>query len=398
MARPEKLLSPRTVATVKDPGRHADGGGLFLNVSKTGSKSWVFMWKTAGKRTEIGLGSLSTVPLTAAREKALAAREALGAGKNPLDVLRANREVPTFGAVADDLLATMSTGWRNAKHGAQWRMTLREYAKPLRSRRVDQITTENVLECLKPHWTTKPETASRLRGRIEAVLSAATAKGHRTGQNPAQWRHHLDRLLPKRSRQSRGHHAALPFVDLPAFMQRLRGTGGLAAIALQLVILTACRTSEVLNAEWKEFDLAARVWTIPAGRMKAGKEHRIPLCDRAMTIVMQLAAAKRGSFLFPGARSGRPLSNMSLAMLLRRMKQADVTVHGFRSTFRDWAGETTAFPREVIEAALAHGLQDRTEAAYRRGDALEKRRALMTAWENYCEPKADNVVGLFRGA
>lgn len=397
MARPEKLLSARTVASLKEPGRHADGGGLYLNVTATGAKSWVYMFKVGNKRTELGLGSLSAVTLAAAREKAERARQALGRGEDPRLAIRGAVDVPTFGEVADALIAAMASNWRNPKHKAQWEMTLTEYAKPLRGLRVDRITTEDVLGVLKPHWQARPETASRLRGRIEAVLAAATAKGHRSGPNPAQWRNHLDRLLPPRGKLSRGHHKALPFHDVPAFVARLRASQGLAARALEFVVLTAARSGEVLGARWDEIDFAAKVWTAPADRMKAGIENRVPLSGRAVEILTELNAARLADnpHVFPGAKRGRPLSGMSMEMTIRRMK-ADCTVHGFRSSFRDWAGEATAFPRDVAELALAHKVGDAVERAYRRGDALAKRRALMDAWAAFIEAKPANVVPLSR--
>jgi integrase len=260
---------------------------------------------------------------------------------------------------------------------------------------VDEIDTAAILDVLKSLWTAKPETASRLRGRIEAVLDAAKAQGHRSGENPAAWRGHLAHLLAKRTVLSRGHHAALPYADLPAFMAELRDRDAMAALALEFCILTATRSGEVLGAEWAEIDLTAKVWTIPAARMKAAREHRVPLSDRAHAILAKLAEAKTSAFVFPGQRAGKPLSNMAMEMVLRRMKRDAVTVHGFRSAFRDWAGNETSFPREIAEAALAHVVGDKAEQAYRRGDALEKRRALMSAWASHCETApAGNVVTL----
>ena len=275
------------------------------------------------------------------------------------------------------------------------------YCGSIRQKPVDQIGTEDVLLILRPIWMTKAETASRLRGRIEAILDAARAKGLREGDNPARLRGHLDKLLGKRQRLMRGHHAAMDYADVPAFVERLREREALAALALEMTVLTACRTSEVLNAQWAEVDLETKVWTIPAPRMKAGKEHRVPLCDRAVAIFEKLAEAKADDALvFPGQRRGKPLSNMAMAMVMRRMGVESLTVHGFRSAFRDWAGNETSFPREVAEQCLAHAIGDETERAYRRADALEKRRALMTAWANYIKPKTagSNVVPLARVA
>jgi integrase len=275
-------------------------------------------------------------------------------------------------------------------------MTLTKYAAPLRDKPLDAIQTDDVLSVLTPLWQTKNETASRLRGRIERVLDAARAKGLRSGENPARWRGHLDHLLPKRQKLSRGHHAALPYADVPELVADLRNREGAAALALEFLILTAARSGEVLGAKWNEIDRDAKVWTVPAERMKAGREHRVPLTQRALQILATVEQVRTGDYVFPGQRHGRPLSVMSMEMLLRRMK-VDVTVHGFRSSFRDWAGECTSFPREIAEAALAHTVGDETERAYRRGDALEKRRKLMAAWASFCEPKmVENVVAMRR--
>jgi integrase len=279
----------------------------------------------------------------------------------------------------------MRPSWRNAKHAAQWEMTLRDYAAPLRRLPVDKITTDDVIAVLKPLWNEKPETASRLRGRIERVLDAAKAQGLRNGENPARWRGHLDQLLPKRQQLKRGHHAAMPYGALPAFLADLRERESVAARALEFAILTAARSGEVLGARWEEFgDLDRAVWTVPAARMKAGREHRVPLSKRAAKIVKGFYEVREGDFVFPGQKAGQPLSTMALEMVLRRMKVDGVTVHGFRSTFRDWAAECTNFPNEVCEAALAHVIENKAEAAYRRGDLFDKRRKLMEAWSIYC--------------
>jgi integrase len=274
-------------------------------------------------------------------------------------------------------------------------MTLETYCAPMWAKPVADIAMADVLEVLQPLWRSRPETASRLRGRIEAVLDAAKAQGFRQGENPARWRGHLDKLLPKRQKLTRGHHAAMPYREVPAFMARLRERESISSLALEFAILTAARTGEVLGARWQEIDLAAKVWTVPATRMKAGKEHRVPLSSRALAILERLAKAKTGEFVFPGQKPGHPLSTMALEMVLRRMKIKGATVHGFRSTFRDWSGDETHFPRELAEAALAHVAGDSTERAYRRGDALEKRRALMNAWAQYLESSVgSNVVRL----
>jgi integrase len=281
-------------------------------------------------------------------------------------------------------------------------MTLKTYAAPLRPKPVDEITTEDVLAVLQPIWTAKAETASRVRGRIEKVLDAAKAKGLRSGENPARWRGHLDHLLPKRQKLQRGHHPAMPWAQVPDFVARLRAMQSVGALTLEFVILTACRSGEVLRsirdgvimgARWEEIDRTAKVWTIPASRMKTGREHRVPLVDCALAILDELEKVQRGAFIFPGQRGDHPLSEMALELTMRRMNVKPYTVHGFRSSFRDWAGECTSFPREIAEAALAHAVGDQTERAYRRGDALERRRELMQAWANFCEPKpVGNVV------
>jgi integrase len=291
----------------------------------------------------------------------------------------------------------MRPSWRNGKHAAQWKMTLQEYAAPLRRLPVDKITTDDVLSVLKPFWNDKPETASRLRGRIERVLDAAKAQGLRSGENPARWRGHLDQLLPKRQQLTRGHHPAMSYTDVPAFVADLQARQATAASALEVAVLTAARSGEVLGARWVEFDLDRAVWTVPATRMKAGREHRVPLSPRALKIVKAMQDTRNGDFVFPGHRPGRPLSVMALEMVLRRMKIKDATVHGFRSAFRDWAAECTNFPNEVCEAALAHVIENKAEAAYRRGDLFDKRRKLMEAWAAYCvHPKAAAVVAFRR--
>jgi integrase len=369
------------------PGRHADGGGLYLVVEKNGAKRWSFLYRQNGRLREMGLGGLINVSLADARAKAAEARRILGDRANRGDPIaerrRASGAVPTFGDFADKFLEAKGPGWRNEKHRDQWKMTLTEYAAPLRRKLVNEIATEDVLSVLKPLWVEKPETAARLRGRIERVLDAARAAGHRTGENPARWRGHLDHLLSKRQKLTRGHHAAMSYAEVPAFLVRLRERPAVAALALEFLILTAARTGEVLGAKWSEIDLEARLWAVPAERMKSNREHRVPLTDRTLDILAEVNKLETDDYVFPGQRRGRPLSNMSMEMLLRRVG-VDVTVHGFRSAFRDWCGDKTTFPREVAEAALAHKISDETEAAYRRSDALEKRRRLMDAWERYC--------------
>lgn len=397
MARALNKLNARTVATLKKPGRHSDGGGLYLALTPTGEslrRRWVFLFRWDGKQREMGLGSASSVPLAKARDLAAACRLELAGGQNPLEQRRVREEAErlardgqkTFGEIADQLIAAKSPEWRNAKHRAQWKMTLEVYAAPLRPMPVADVRTGHVLEVLQPIWLEKPETASRLRGRIEAVLDAARARGliPEHSANPARWRGHLDHLLPKAQKLTRGHHAAMPFADVPAFVARLRERPALAAMALEFTILTGSRTGEALGARWSEMDLGNGVWTIPANRMKQGREHRVALSSRVLEILRELQAVQSSEYVFPGQKPGRPLSQMSMEMVLRRMKVTDATVHGFRSSFREWCGDATDFPREVAEAAISHVTGDATERAYRRGDALEKRRELMEAWAIFC--------------
>jgi integrase len=396
MARQINRLSARAVATITACGRHADGGGLYLSISPNGGKRWTFLYRWRGKPTELGLGSARTVTLARARQLATQARDNLAEGINPKEA-RNRSGGTTFGECADQLLASMRPSWRSAKHAAQWQMTLNTYAAPLRPLSVDKINIEDVLSVVKPLWSHKPETASRVRGRIERVLDAAKARGLRIGENPARWRGHLDQLLPKRQRLTRGHHAAMVYTDVPAFIGNLRTHEGNAAPALEFAILTAARSGEVLGAQWEEFDLQRQVWTVPATRMKAGREHRVPLSRRAISILNALSDSRSGNYVFPGDKRDRPLSVMALAMVLRRMRIQNVTVHGFRSSFRDWAAECTNFPNEVCEAALAHVIENKAEAAYRRGDLFAKRRKLMEAWASYCNaPAAATVVAFAR--
>ncbi len=397
MAQAINKLTTRQVDTIAKPGRHADGGGLYLVVGPDGgSRKWVLRYMLNGKRRDMGLGSAGRggLPLAQARAAASEARGLIQKGIDPLEHRRADAAaasppaaIPTFGEMADALLASLGNEWRNDKHRAQWEMTLRVYAKPLRPLPVDEVDTNAVLAVIKPIWSTKNETASRLRGRIERVLDYAKTLGHRSGENPALWRGHLSNVLPKRQKLTRGHHPAMPYDQVPAFVQALRLRDSVGARALEFTILTAARSGEVLGATWGEIELDKALWTIPAARMKGARQHRVPLPGRAVEILREVAALRRtnkpGEPLFPGSRPGRGLSNMAMDMLLRRMGRDDATVHGFRSSFRDWAGERTSFPREVAEAALAHLVGDDVERAYRRGDALEKRRSLMQEWADY---------------
>ncbi len=391
------------------PGAYGDGGGLYLHVRGRQSRSWLFRFKLHGKAHLMGLGTVVDVSLAEAREAATAARKLVRQGVDPIEARRARRAeqaakagLNTFREMAESYIAAHEAGWRNAKHRQQWRNTLDTYAFPVLGRLgVAAVGTAEVTRVLEPIWREKPETASRVRGRIEAVLDYAAARGWRTGENPARWRGHLANLLPSRAKLARvEHHAALPWREAGAFMEALGKQEGVAALALRFAILTAARTGEVIGAHWAEMDLANAVWTIPAERMKAKQEHRVPLSDAALDLLRGVArlGAEADRFVFPGARAGKPLSNMAMAMLLERMGHDDLTVHGFRSTFRDWCAEATNYPRELAEAALAHTLRDKVEAAYRRGDLMEKRRRLMEEWAAFCaKPAAAGEVVPIRG-
>jgi integrase len=380
MGKAVKKLSARAVATIAQPGRHSDGDGLYLNVTRSGARSWLYHVEEGRQAPRNG----TRLGLARARELARECRAQVAAGLDPIEARDAAAEIkpekPTFGAIADALIAAKESEWRNEKHRAQWRASLMEFAAPLRSRPIDKIDTAAVLSVLTPLWQTRPATASRLRGRIEAVLDAAKAQGHRSGENPAAWRGHLSHPLPKRGKLTRGHHAAMAYRDVPAFIAQLRECNAIAAMALEFCILTATRSGEVYGARWSEIDVEAKVWTLPAARMKAAREHRVPLSERALAILEKLGDAKTSDYVFPSPRGRKPLSHVSMAKVMRRLQIDGTTVHGFRSAFRDWAGNETHFPREVAEAALAHVIGDKAEQAYRRGDALEKRHKLMEAW------------------
>jgi integrase len=348
----------------------------------------------AGRAREMGLGSYYDLSLAEAREKARGFRKMVKDGLDPIDDRRALRaaqraeraKVMTFRQCAEAYIAAHQVTWRNHKHAAQWPSTLSAYVYPhFGSLPVQVIDTGLVTKALEPIWLDKPETAGRVRGRIESILDWAKARGYREGENPARWRGHLENLLPKKTKVRRvEHHAALPYAELSAFMTELRQQNGIAARALQFTILTAARTGEAIGARWDEINTAERFWTVPGDRMKAGKEHRTPLSDAAIAVLDEMWAIRSGKFVFPGDRPGRPLSNMAMTMALRRMGRGGLTIHGFRSSFRDWVAERTNFPREVAEMALAHAVSDKVEAAYRRGDLFQKRRQLMGAWARYC--------------
>lgn len=408
VARTIGKLTALAVMQAKDRGYYGDGGGLYLQISTSGAKSWVFRFKDAGRLREMGLGPLHTIGLADARQRALECRKARLDGRDPILDRKASRlaakldaaKAMTFTACAERYIASHKVGWRNAKHAAQWIATLNTYVYPsFGALPVQAVDVGLVLKAIEPIWATKPETASRVRGRIESILDWATARGYRTGENPARWRGHLENLLPSRSKVRRvEHHAALPYPEIAAFVAELRAQEGIAARALEFAILTAARTGEVIGARWGEIETAERLWTIPAERMKGGREHRVPLSDAAVGILEQMQKIRSGDFVFPGGKANRPLSNMALLMTLRRMGRGKLTAHGFRSSFRDWAAERTTFPAEVAEMALAHTVGDKVEAAYRRGDLFGKRRQLVDAWAKFCAapPAAGAVVPIRR--
>ena len=402
---PIHKLSPRKVATA-GPGKYEDGGGLRLVVSPSGARKWVFRFTINGRRREMGLGSFPDVSLAEAREKAAECRKLVREGTDPIEARRqAQVKVPTFTSCAARYIRAHRRGWKNAKHARQWVSTLKTYACPvIGNKPVDAISTEDILAILSPIWTEKTETAKRVQGRIENILDFAAAHKWRDQMNPARWRGHLDKLLPRPSRVKKvTHHPAMPYSEVPAFMVELANNSSISAKALQFLILTATRTSEVLLAKWEEVDLEEAVWTIPAERMKARREHRVPLSDMALDILKSLPRIEGNPYVFPGARHGRPLSNMALLQLMRKMgygpkgKRGPYVPHGFRSSFRDWAGEVSSFPRDVAEMALAHVIENKAEAAYRRGDLFAKRRKMMQAWANFVSSeirKSEKVIAM----
>lgn len=405
MPRRLEKLTALAVAKTKQRGYLGDGGGLWLQVSAAGTKSWVFRWTRGRKQHEMGLGPVHTVSLAEARVKARSCRQQLLDGLNPIAAREAIRQAialeqarsVTFDQCAADYIKAHRAGWRNAKHASQWESTLATYASPVfGALPVASVDTALVMKVLNSIWTEKTETASRLRGRIESVLGWATTSGYRTGDNPARWRGHLENLLPAPEKVKKvEHHPALPWQQIGAFMADLRAREGIAARALEFLILSAARSGEVRGMRWEEVEDGC--WTVPADRMKAGKEHRVPLSDSAIALLEKMP--RLGDYVFPGARKDSLLSDMSLTAVLRRMGREDVTVHGFRSSFRMWAAEATNFPREVAEHALAHQLPDKVEAAYRRGDLYDKRKLLMQGWAEYVSRSvADAAVINFRSA
>jgi len=415
---PPGKLTAVAVRNLTKPGLYADGLGLYLQISKWGTKSWIYRYMVNGRAHKLGLGPIYTVSLSEAREAALDARSGLRRGIDPiverkaaLGRLRlATAKAMTFKECAEAYIEANRAGWKNAKHATQWFSTFNETRRGKRvypaatavinDLPVDAIDTGLVIKTLEPIWATTTETASRIRGRIELVLDWAKVRGYRDGENPARWRGHLDKILPARAKVQRvEHHAALAYEDLPAFMAELRARQGVSARALEFTILTAARAGEVVGARWAELDLARKVWIVPGSRMKSGKEHSVPLSDRVLAILADLP--RDGECVFPGGRAGRPVATTTMLAMLQGMRGKTATTHGFRSSFRDWAGNETNFPRELAEQALAHVIGDKAEQAYRRGDALERRRRLMDAWAGFCErplAKGDNVVSMRESA
>jgi integrase len=398
-ARTTGRLTALKVEKAKQPGMYCDGGGLYLRVTPEGTKQWVLRYMLNRRPRWMGLGPLPLYSLQEARTKALAARKLRHEGIDPIEARRAERarkrleeaKAVTFKQCAEAYINSHRAGWRNGKHAGQWSATLATYAFPLiGGLPVQSVDTGLVLKVLEPIWTAKPETAGRLRGRIESILDYAKVRNYRAGENPARWRGHLDKLLLARSKVHRvEHHAALSYAELSEFLARLHDQEGIAAPALEFLILTAARTGEVIGARWSEMDLLDKTWAIPAARMKSQREHRVPLSARALAILREMQAVRQDdsdeAYVFPSRKPKTPLSNMAFLMLLRRMGRGDLTGHGFRSTFRDWAAERTSYPNHVVEMALAHAVSDKVEKAYRRGDLFEKRCKLMDAWARFCE-------------
>ena len=383
-------LTALRVRSLNTPGRYSDGSGLYLQVRDAQHRSWLFRYARHGKGHWLGLGPAADVTLAEARDKARDCRRRLLDGLDPIEARRAEQTANsgvTFKTVALQYIAAHESTWRNPVHRAQWNSTLEAYAFPqLGDLPVSAVAVAHVMKVLEPIWREKPETASRLRGRLESVLDYAAARGWRTGDNPARWRGHLQNLLPARAKVARvEHHAALPWREIAGFMAALRDQPGIGARALEFTILTAARTGETIGARWSEIDMEAAAWIVPGERMKAGREHRVPLTDTALAVLRAVRPAKPdpAGYVFAGRAADTGLSNMSLSAVLKRMGRNDVTVHGFRSTFRDWAAEATEYPRDLAEAALAHTLRDKVEAAYRRGDMLDKRRTMMAEWAKY---------------
>lgn len=400
MKKNQAVLTHQQAIKATKPGLHRDGNGLYLQISHEGVKSWIVRYMFRSRARYMGLGPFPIVSLAQAREKSTQIRRTIRVDQlDPLELRKADRLAQkldqaksiSFKACAEKFISTYRVGWKNEKHSWQWTRTLERYAyDTIGDLPVSEIDTALVLKVLHPIWNTKTVTATRVRGRIERIIQYAITAGLRTRDNPARWNGHLENLLPRPAQVAKvKNQPALPWKEMPAFIARLRAIDTISARALEFTILVAARSAETLGARWSEIDLQARLWTVPAERIKSKREHRVPLSERAMTILAKMLPGRTGDcdFVFRGGRPRQPLSNMSMLMLLRRMGRADITAHGFRSTFRDWTSETTSTTREVAEMALAHVIPSKVEAAYRRGDLLEKRRALMDTWAAYCEPE-----------
>lgn len=409
MARPINKLSARFVATMSDKGRYADGLGLYLQVGESANKAWIYRFKRLGKERQMGLGPVHSTTLSEARVKAAECRKLLLEGLDPIDMRRRERtnlraetlKVHTFKECAEAVLRAKGAEWNNAKHAKQWPTTLKTYVYPVfGDLAVNDIDTGVVLQVLEPIWNSKPETARRVRGRIETVLDWAKARGWREGENPAAWRGHLDKLLASHNRaQTVKHHEALPYAEIALFMEVMRQHETESAACLEFLILTAARTGEALKMKWDELDLENKLWTVPVSRMKAKREHRVPLSAGAVAVLDRMKAVRSSDFVFAGQNTNKPMSNGAMPALLRRMGYSEITVHGFRSTFRDWGAEQTSYPNEVLEMALAHSVGSKVEAAYRRGDLFDKRYRLMKDWAAYCTKSRQNgAVVPIRGA
>ncbi len=399
-------LSILKIKNLSQRGRYSDGNGLYLQISKTKTKSWIFRYKFQGEEKQLGLGSINLVSLSDARQKVLEFRKQVLEGQDPIsnkrlkernEKIKKSKEI-TFSKCAEAYISSLEPEWKNKKHIQQWRSTLATYVFPMIGElSVQDIDTTLVVNVLKPIWITKTETATRIRSRLELIMGWATVRGYRSGENPARWRGHLDKLLPKPSKVSTvKHHKALKLHEIHRLILELRRQTCFSSKALEFLILTASRTSEVLNMKWNELSLDASLWTVPALRMKGGKDHTVPLSKSALEILNFMQTFKCDEYVFPGFREGRPLSNMAMLKLTKRLGYS-ITVHGFRSTFRDWAAEHTNFSRETAEAALAHTIKDKVEAAYRRGDLILKRRVMMEEWSKFIEQPMDsgkNILGI----
>jgi len=416
-AHTTKRLIPVELGRLKEPNMYPDGKGLYFRIGPTGSKSWIFRFRAGDKRHGMGLGAYPDVSLAEARKKAEECRKLRASGVNPIEARNADKAAQrqaeeariiaearktTFEECAKAYISAHRTAWRNAKHAYQWPATLQAYVFPVfGGLPVEAIDTPLVMKALEPIWIEKAETASRVRGRVERVLDYARAQGLRSGENPARWRGHLEQLLPSHGKfQKVKHHAALPYEQMAPFMDALLAEQAISARALEFLILTATRTGEVIGATWSEFDLAGKIWTIPGERMKAGVIHRVPLSKAAVSIIEAMKAVREGDYVFPGRSANTPLSSMAMLKFLGRMGRGDLTVHGFRSTFKDWASEQTSFPNELSEMALAHTIENKVESAYRRGDLLERRREMMEAWAAfaYRQPGGNIIEGKFGSA